>query len=814
MFKSILACLSLFTSTLAISQAQVDTLAQRLIKHQLKFPLEKVYLHLDRPHYAPGDTLWFKAYLTEGDSHKPDSVSKNLYVDFIKKESGKVMEHLTLRNEGSYAAGTIAIADTLQEGVYEIIAYTQWMRNFSEAYFFHKDVFIRKKYELKNQPSEAEIAARMDVADLQFFPEGGNLVAGMQNRIAFKAVNKYGLGTDFKAFVISSHHDTVASIQTQHLGMGSFIFKPNAGEKYYAVIGKVSSKKFALPEPIASGYTFFVDNLSNKNLIKVIARNNLPEKDRPILIGHLRGNQVIAFQSKTEGNAFTWALPKSTIKENGIVQLTLFNGKGVPQCERLIYNKAEAPMSVSILTHKSEYDAREKVTLSIHVQDTAGNPLEGNFSLSVTDARQVTPDINGTNIYNYFYLTSDVQSLSTGEVKGTIEQPDYYFTSSDLNAVVHLDMLLLTQGWRKFLWSEIVEGKENPTSFEIEQAITVKGKALLFSGKPISKPASISLMYVNLLGDTEYLNTKTENNGRFAFNLPEVKENTQVFIQGQKEKGGRNLKFELENKGLPKYKTTPQLIDPFFFDSQRWNLFLEQQARLADMDAKLRQVKAKILKEVVITRKREEIKPDSRKAYYQGSNATTLKIENTMCSGISNVLQMLQSRVAGLQISLGRNGDYVASIRNKVPVILVDGMRYDISMISTVWPCDVESIDIVTSPVLMLNAPCLISILTKQANPNYDFSKDVAMGTLVTTLHGYKTPRKFYSPKYPVASSPDPLPDFRATLYWNPFIKTDAEGNARVTFWNSDEHTTVQAQLEGMTKGGKPGCATYNYTIK
>lgn len=814
MLKSILGVFAFLISSLAFGQASVDTLVQRLLKHQAKFPLEKVYLHLDRPHYAPGDTVWFKAYLVEGDSHKPDSVSKNLYVDWIRKESGRVVEHLMLKNEGSYAAGTIALADTVQEGAYEIIAYTQWMRNFGEANFFRKEVFVRKKYEIKNQPTEEEIAARLEVADLQFFPEGGNLIAGLQNRVAFKAVNQFGLGADFKAFVISSNKDTVASIQTQHLGMGTFVFKPKSDEKYFAVVGKgTTSHQFALPDPVPSGYTFFVDNLSNKDLIKVIARNNFPEKDRPIVIGHLRGNAVIAFQSKTEGNSFTWAFPKSEIKENGIIQLTLFNGKGVPQCERLIYHKAEAPITVSISTDKTEYDPREKVQLSFHVQDAAGNPLQGNFSLAVTDTRQVTPDINGTNICNYLYLTSDVQSLSAGELKGYIEQPEYYFTNTNLNAVVHLDMLLLTQGWRKFLWTDITTSKE--PQFEIERGIEIHGKALQPNGKVPLKPISISLLYSPAPGASEYVNTKTDANGKFVFSLTDAVGKTKVFLQGLKDKGGRNLTLSLEEVPKPTFRSRRVFVDPFFLNSQQWNQFLEQQKHYAEMDAKLKESKAKLLKEVVVTAKREEKTIDSRKSIYAGTNVTTVTIEQSMCAGIFNVLQMLQGRAAGLQVSLGSDGNYSASIRGSAPTILVDGIPLDLSFINSISPCSVESIDVINHPVAALGAKSVISILTKRGNSNYDYSKIAAPGTLIAIVEGYNTPRAFYTTRYPLTvNTPTQLPDFRATLYWNPSLKTDASGNATVTFWNSDEHTTVQAHLEGMTKTGKPGSSTYTYTVK
>jgi hypothetical protein len=816
MIKHFVFAFGIFSGITALCQSRVDTLVTLLNTHQNASPMEKVYLHLDRPHYAPGDTLWFKAYLTASDSHKPDTISKNIYVDFLRKESGGRLEHLLLKNQNGYSYASIKLADTLREGAYEIVAYTQWMRNFSDQFFFHKEVFLRKKYEMKGQPAEAEIAARLEVADLQFFSEGGNLVAGLQNRVAFKAVNKFGLGVDVKAFVISSHGDTVASIKSQHLGMGNFVLKPKPDEKYFAVVEKsVKATQFPLPEAVPSGYTFFVDNLSSKDFIKVIARNNFPGKDRPILIGHQRGNIIFAFQGKTEENSFTWSLPKSEIHANGIVHLTLFTKKGIPQCERILYHGGESPFAVSISSDKTEYGPREKINLTMHVQDAAGNPVEGTFSMAVTDTQQVLPENFGLNIYNYLYLTSDVQDLMQSEIRGAIEQPDYYFNKSNRNAIVHLDMLLLTQGWRKFLWTDVISQKNPPQHFELERGIQVRGKAVQENGRIPSKPAEISLLYSRPSGESEYVKTTTDEKGYFTFSQLDATRETRIFIQGSKERLNRVANLYVENVPQPVYKPWPRLVDPFFLNTEQWNSFLEQQAHLADMDAKLRQSKAKMLGEVVIKAKREEKQIDSRKSLYSGTNMTTVKIENNMCAGASRILQMLQGRVAGLQISLGRNGDYVATIRGTTPMILVDGMRLDLTTLDAISPCSVESIDVINHPVAALGAPSLISILTKRANPNYDYSKEVVPGTLATSIQGYAVPRVFYSPQYPLANPiAQEMPDVRATLYWNPSIQTDSQGNAKVTFWNSDEQTSVRVSLEGLSADGKPAAATYNYSVK
>jgi hypothetical protein len=198
-----------------------------------------------------------------------------------------------------------------------------------------------------------------------------------------------------------------------------------------------------------------------------------------------------------------------------------------------------------------------------------------------------------------------------------------------------------------------------------------------------------------------------------------------------------------------------------------------------------------------------------------------------MCTNAVSVLQMLQARVTRLRIDALPDGTYVPSVRGQTTIgrdytysvaILVDGVRRKLVDLERLSPCQVESIDVVTSNVPVLNANGLISILTKPGSTPYSVltkSEGDGHGTLLSRIHGYDIPKEFYSPKYPLPNvSSKPEGDFRATLFWKPIIKTDEEGNAKIVFWNSDERTSIRISLEGISKEGKPGYATYQYNIK
>lgn len=804
-----------------LAQVHPDTIPKRLLRYTQNFPQEKIYMHLDRPHYSPGDTVWFKLYIADASTHVIDSVSKNIYVDLYHKDDGRRVRQLMIKNLGGYSYGNIALRDTLPEGVYEIRAFTNWMRNFPESQFFHKEVYLRKRYASRNADVSINQGV-LEVADLQFFPEGGNLVEGLQSRMAFKAVNKYGKGVDFAAYIISDRNDTVATIRSSHLGMGSFIFAPKAGQKYHAAIASASEDKlrqlYNLPHPLVNGYTLFVDNLTYKDAIKVIAKNNFSTKDRPIVMGHCRGIPVISFQSTTEGNSFSWTISKTDISDDGVVQLTLFDRTGRPQCQRLFYNNKREPLTVTMTSDKQEYSPREKVTISVVAKDYQGKPVQGNFSLAVTDDQQVNVGKDPENIHTYLYLSSDVQSLTDAGVKGPIEQPAYYFNPQNTNASVQLDVLLMTQGWRRFLWTDVLSDYPRRETFEVETGVTIRGKAKMVLGKKFTKPLNISMVYSPEPGAKAFDDAQTDLDGNFTFKNILIKESMVAMIQGAKNNGNRAVKISIDEYKWPECEATEGLVDPFFFDAEHVKTYLAQQKHYAELEEQLKNSKAKVLKEVTVTAKKE-IVSDSRKTLYEGTNMQTVQVAKESCVTATHVLQLLQGRVSGLMITPSGEG-YTAVVRgpssitgSNGPKYLFDGMLIDESMLIGIAPCMVESIDVITHPVPMYNAKGLISILSKGANPNYDWSKEEPQGTLYAKLKGYESPREFYSPKYELNQVPRNEPDFRATLYWNPLIKTDAQGRAKITFWNSNEETSVRINVEGVSRDGRPVSAVGNYVV-
>lgn len=808
----------------------IEKLVAKFEKFHHENPQEKVYLQLDKPYYLAGETIWFKGYLFDATYNRIDSVSRVLYVDLIDESKGKIIAQRTLKSDGS-TFGDILIPDSLAEGSYQIRAYTNYMRNFSEEFFFRQEIKIWEGAS-KNKLTETAGNKLQEVADLQFFPEGGNLVVGLQTRVGFKAVNIAGKGVEHEGFVLSSTKDTAAAFNSEHLGMGYFNFTPENLETYTAYVKQKDGtfKSFVLPTAYQQGYTMAIDNVSNKEKIKVFISNSTPipaDKAKDIvIIAQQRGQICFVAKGSEKLKSFGVSIPKDKIPDDGIIQITMFDSKGEPRCERLVFVQQDKQINLKVSTDKAVYKNREKVTLNLEATDKAGKPLKGDFSVAVTDAGQVIPEAFQGNLLTYLLLTSDIAEKKTGEyyasLKGNIEQPAYYFESNNENATRHLDILMLTQGWRRFVWKDIIDNKKPSFQHILETGLSVTGKALRPNGKPANN-VSLTLMLKTQNENPQILMSSADSLGNYAFYGIDFNDSTQVFIQGMKDKGSKNLQVSIDPQpSAPKVQIIKTPFNPIEFDAKELADFLKKAKDAIELEKKLKLNKVQMLDEVVV-RAKKETPPDSRKIYGRASN--TIKVDNILCAGATNVLQMLQGRVPGVQISPDGSGGYKVIIRgigtingSTDPLVVLDGMATSVDILTGINPCDVDEIDILKGADAAIfgsrASNGVISILTKRGGANYDYSKDPALGVALQKRFGYHVAREFYAPKYDVDKPENVRPDFRSTLHWAPNVQTDSTGKATLTYWNTDAKTSINIVVEGTAFSGGIGIAKNTYQVK
>lgn len=792
--------------------AFVKRLISRLDNYNQRFPKEKVYVQTDRDYYLPGETVWLKGYLVDGMSHAVDSVSGVLYVELIDPAGRKLLISSQLKAVGGHAPGQIILPETLAAGSYLLRAYTGWMRNFPEEYYFSKLLMVLQPDRALPQPSVSAPAA----LDVQFLPEGGHLVEGLSSRVAFKAVDQTGRGIAINGFVLNLKNDTISGLNPEHLGMGVFKIKPEPGETYTAYVrqGTGPYTRYPLPAAQPRGYVMNVDNITNKASVRVIIANNKPAgiSGEMTLVVQVRGSIIQVAKGPVSSKSLLVQLPRDKFPD-GMAHLTLFDETNTPVAERLVYVESNGPLKISVTPEKKSVKPREKIVLNVSVTGAGNNPVAANLSMAVTDARQVPyADSNGATLVSHLLLSSDL--------KGTIEQPGYYFNPAQRDRLLKLDLLLMTQGWRRFTWPEVLNADLPDPKYPLESGLSLTGQVVRPNQKQAGK-VQLTFMLMGRDSARSFLTDATNEAGYYGLYGLDFTDTTSVLIQAITPKGNRNLSLTLDQLVKPVIRVTQVPYVPLMFQRDELAEFLKRAGEYLEIERQIRRNREILLQEVKVKAKRTEPQ-DSRKIY--GSADATVKITPQLSGGAMSVLDILRGRVSGLLIT-GSAMNPTVQIRGAVnfsgvvePLFLIDGMPVDKQLVLSLPVSDVDYVDVLKGAGAAIFGSRagggVISVMTKRGGSSYDPSQEKTEGVLVAKLPGYTPVREFYAPRYDENKPENIRPDHRATLHWSPLIRTGADGKAQLSFYASDaRNTSLRIITEGLTLDGQAGAGRQYLTV-
>ncbi len=800
----VLICQSLFAQ-----QDKLKNIDQTLLNFSNENVVEKVFLHLDKPYYVAGEHIWFKAYLVDGVKHKADSLSAVLYVDIVENNQNKTIQHGRFRLDGGLGAGELTLSDTLSEGRYTIRAYTNWMRNFSTDFFFKQtfEVIGGKKIDV-----DRTISTMADF-DLQFMPESGHLIDGIQTKIAFKAIDNNGKGIDIQGVIATSVGDTLGKIASEHLGMGLFRLRPKTGVTYQILAKDKSgkTKTFPLPKVKDFGHAINVDNFESKDYVSISIRSkSATYAQKMTIVAQSRGQVAYTANFESSEVKVVQNVPRNILAD-GIVQFTLFDERGLPVAERLVYNTNPTTFNVKLQTNKAEFKKREKTSLEFEITDVAGKPVdEAYFSLAVTDASQVIDAKNHENIYTYFFLSSDI--------KGQVEKPAYYFDEKNEKAKKHLDLLLMTQGWSRFVWQDVLENKKFNYPYLPEMGINIMGQAFKTGKKKVNKALQIT-GYVTNEFDKQVTATETFPDGKFGLYGLDFTDSADLMLNVFATKTDNDYEAHLS----PVDWQAPELIKNVPIVSLQ-NVDNQTDEYIKNATMQMAMEKGSFFTELqgVDIKAKKEKKVDSRRPYGE-KFIRTVKVENNAVGGLS-VLEYLQSRVPGVEVKCNYTGKNCqvrirgnASMQgNNEPTYLLDGVPVEQFVIQSLPLNDIEMVDVLSGASTMIyanrGATGVINVLTKSGNPNRDVKDIIVDGVKVHRVKGYDRVKEFYLPKYD-APNPPADHDARATIYWNPMIKV-TKGWSKVEFFNSDETSEIHCIMQGTNGKGAVGIGRAVYQVK
>ncbi|MFD2573939.1 TonB-dependent receptor plug domain-containing protein [Spirosoma soli] len=813
-FSPIYVLVLIFGTGLLTAFSVNDDFSKRIVDlfrtYNQQRPIEKVYVHTDRDAYLIGETIWMKGYVINGTTHEADTISRVIYVDLIDPSAKRVKLRLQLRATEGYAPGQLALPDSLPSGTYQLRAYTSYMRNYSDAYFFTKTITILRPDGAVAKPAGSGPAMpNAGRPDVQFLPEGGQLIEGLDGRIAFKAVDASGQGVAVQGFVLDTKKDTVIGFTSTHLGMGYFPLKPEAGQAYTAFIrvGNGTLTPYPLPTAQPKGAVMQVDNLTNKEYIRVYLRHNKISSDSGAtmtLVAQTRGQIVQIAKVPLAKKMGTVSLPRKEFPE-GVTQLTLFDETNKPVSERLVFVNKDEQINIALTPAKKTYKNRERVDLAITTTDNTGKPVPANLSLAALDS-QLAPeaDSNEATLVSHLLLSSDLT--------GTIEQPAYYFNPANKDRWQKLDLLLMTQGWRRFAWADVLAQTPPVFKYPVERGLSLTGRVVRPNQKGIGGKVRLTFVLARRDSTRDFLTGETDEEGNYAAYDLDFSDTTTVLIQGVKGKANRDLAITLDQLLTPPVTVIRVPYNPLEFRSDELADFIKRTNEYLEIERQIRR-NGEVLLQSVTVKARRTPERDSRTIY--GTPDASVKFDQASTAGRLSVLDVIQGRIAGVQVT-GSGFNARVNIRGAAnfggpidPLFVLDGMPVSLETINSISVQDVDRVDVLKGASAAIYgsqaAGGVISILTKRGSPDYDLSKEAVPGSLLVKLPGYAPVREFYAPRYDVKKPEHVRPDYRTTLLWAPMIQTNAEGKATVSFYTTDAKTNLRIEAEGLTVSGMPG---------
>ncbi|WP_207495427.1 MG2 domain-containing protein [Aridibaculum aurantiacum] len=790
MKRSVTTFIFLFFISTFLRAQSVDSMMQ---VYADQYPYQKVHVQFDKSVYRAGETVWFKAYLFEGYSRA--IIGHNFYAEWIDAD-GNVKERKVYPIVDATAAGSFDIPENAPASVATIRAYTSWMLNFDTAFLYKKHLTIL---------SQTGVAPRTTTADtartsIHFFPEGGNLVEGVSSVVAFKANNSKGLPVAASGTIRDSKGNTVVSFRSEHHGMGKFTFTPAANETYTVswTDHRDNQQQAVLPKALSEGIVMTTELIKDRLVFKITRSDNVNDDLKTLhVIAQLAQSPIYKSRINLEsGFTTSGAIPIGKLP-SGVLQLTLFSANWQPIAERIVLvNNNHHLFDATVSTPTLNTAKRAKNVVEIEVPDT----LLTNMSIAITDAA-IGNTPHEDNIVSRLLLT--------GDVKGYIHEPGYYFSTNSDTVKQHLDLVMLTHGWRRYKWDDLVKNKTPKLKYQPDTALTLQAKVFgLGNDTRIPDTEQLVAIVVGKDSSTQVLMLpKTSTN---QFSMPLVFFDTvKVFYQFQQNrKLEKTASILVENNFLRRpFKANtaslPYIVPPLEVTNRTRQLATQLLRHGTDFN-----VKGNILAPVIVTtRTKTRIEQmDERYTFgmFKGADGQAFDMTDPMNASAFNIFAFLQGRVAGIQIQDPFNNPSVTWRREPVALFL-DQMPVDAQTLATINVNDVAYIKTFRPPFFGAfggGSGGAIAVYTKRGN---DRPMELGAGLSRAKVAGYSELKEFYSPDYSKRNSEkDVVADYRTTLYWHPYIFTDGSNNTvRVEFFNNDISTSFRIVLEGVNEVGK-----------
>lgn len=755
------------------------SLTNQLNKYSQQHFQEKIFTHTDKSFYVCGEIIWFKLYNTDAYLNKPATISKVAYVELLNAEHKPVLQAKIELHKGK-GNGSFMLPFSLNSGVYVLRAYTKWMKNFSPDLFFEKRITVVNTLKKLNR-------AETDTTkwDIQFFPEGGNLVSGLRSKVAFHAVDQNGRGITCKGIIVNQNNDTITSFESFRFGMGHFYFTPGKGNTYKAIVqseGRVTEHN--LPPAYETGYVIQL-NSTDKQTIRLSVQSQNHGNEAISLLVHT--NQVVKLaQEKILSNGSAEFIVRQSELGEGISHFTIFNNRRQPVSERLFFKQPSEKLDIEVATNEKEYFLRNKVNVEL-ISRVNGQAAASDFSLAVFRVDSLLM-VDQDDIQSYLWLSS--------ELRGTIESPSYYFIPDNIQVEQAGDNLMLTQGWSRFKWEDVLNDTKPMFQYLPEyEGPVVTGR---LRERKSGLPARNTKAYLTIPGEKFVFRDATSDQyGNIFFNVDKFYGSTDIILQAHNQLNNSYI-IDIDLPFANNYSSRKYAS---LFIPEKW------QEQLTSYS-----VGTQVENGYVRDKKLVFYLPESTdtSAFYGKPDKTYLLDDYTRFITMEEVMREYVSEVRVRK----QPASFTYKVKNEPlniffdndPLVLLDGLPvFDLSKLMEFDPLKIKRLDLITRKYFSGKdvVEGIVSYSTYKGNlDGFQLNPDA----LLVEYPGLQLQREFYSPIYETQQqAQSPLPDFRSLLYWSPDVQTDNKGSGSLSLYTSDKPGKYAVVVQGISTNGIAG---------
>ncbi len=798
-------------------------------KYHNGFHEEKLYIATDRDYYFPSDTVWFKVYYRNGRTHERLEAEPLVYLDYLNSE-GEKLKRVNLKVENGAAIGDLILPEDAVSGLHSLRAFTQYQLNFDHSYLSSKSILV-----LNNESKKTE---NKDIpANIKIFPEGGDLIEGIETKVAFYCTDKNGFAKDITASLYNANGEKVLDFSSMNNGRGYFNWQPTLGDFYIKADVDGNEIWANLPKIKPSGFVIQAD-MQKKGFVNLTAQSSTGlSLENCTLLGHLRG-QLFLEQTLDTGNTQSLLIPLNDLP-SGVLHFTLLDEQRLPRSERLVFNDAGLDSSqYSLKLSKDVADLRDLLSLEI---EQLKPKLEGDFNLSVyyDGINYINPQRQ--SITSYLLMESELDGRATGYLS-------LFEDMGSRKSRILRDLIMMTHYWRKFEWDDIVKGATKGIQLPTQDKFNLAGRALhKRKKKPIKADVQISILDKDKFVS---VNQVTDENGMFVFSGFELKDTTEmIFVASEydekkkkKQKAGEGKSIGKKNVKLEFIDIYDDLLEPI----QKTNANL---TKLVDQEAFEMQDREEIAREafadqwsidldaftVKTTRESETqmLKKKTRQIYRDMgvpplTNSQQVLVDDLAITGagFTDIYDLIRVYVPGASIRVDPS-TYVkrvqfrgiASITQEVYAgIMLNGSFISDQSARTIDPSNVYLIDVTRglqggAALGEAAAGGVISIITKDyVNSTGDVSIREKKNSIILKHPGIYQARRIYSPTIEDQRKSPNVPDLRKTLMWEPFVDPSIDADFQIM--TGDLSGKYMIQLEGILDDGTPVFEQRSFEVK